>query len=458
MGTLRKLLTAGLIVSSQLALAQEENQALEQLKAPSMPAATIISAQVNEVSRPNSLKAFEAALLNNYLDSVKGLTLPNSFAMEFNPYMLSDRPNFSYEQYIEGDSWEHLGKNFGRNLSISVASTTNFVVNDSVSTHAMGFGIRTMLLRGKVSESLKDAYQEALKSNLDAIGIKTNVNSLIFQFEDDPALAPTYTLATLRTYVLDGLENIDLLKRRHLVLVAQNAVIEMFKYIPEDTPLAEVVDAFEKAYDIHRSEGRLTALRELLEEVKTERYGWRWEIDYAQGLSFPDNNFSSAISPRWGIWTNLSYRPQKSGDHPSGIPSNFELIALARILQINSAFLQHYQEEDPQLRVGTNYDFGLRFVFEYKKFSAELEGVYRLNRKKILRVIDGEEFFKWQNDNTEKYVLNINYSINKDVVVSFNFGKNYDTITSTRGNLISGLTVNFGFGGYSVEELLKSAQ
>jgi len=113
-----------------------QSQSFENLEAPSMPAATLIGSQVNEISRPKSFKSLETTLLNNFLDSGNNFVLPSSFALEFNPYLLTNLDSsFSYKDF-------YLGKNnlkkFYQNIYLSAASTTSYIVNDSVSTFALG--------------------------------------------------------------------------------------------------------------------------------------------------------------------------------------------------------------------------------------------------------------------------------------------------------------------------------
>ena len=139
-------------------IAQKQDFSLDQLKAPTMPAATIISSQINEISRPKSFKDLEAALLNNYLDSANSLSIPNNFALEGNPYLLSKRPNFNYKEYLENK----FGDNIWKDFSFSLASTTNFTLNDSVNTNAFGLGLRTTLLRGDSKRRVEERLREGI--------------------------------------------------------------------------------------------------------------------------------------------------------------------------------------------------------------------------------------------------------------------------------------------------------
>ena len=180
-------------------MGQKQDFTLDQLKAPTMPAATIISSQINEISRPKSFKDLEAALLNNYLDSTNSLSIPNNFALEGNPYLLSKRPNFDYKEYLENKFADNLWKDF----SFSLASTTNFVLNDSVNTNAFGLGLRTTLLRGNVNKEVKDAYEKALAFQLGNKIIPGEVRNAIDYYRGQTQLSENYSVENLYKWLME---------------------------------------------------------------------------------------------------------------------------------------------------------------------------------------------------------------------------------------------------------------
>lgn len=439
--------------------AQEPDMNLESLKTPSMPSATIIGTQVNEVNKPKSLKALEAAVFSNYLDSNQSLTIPNNYALEFNPFMLSGRKNFNYQDYIDNEPLS----NMWRNLSISVSSTTDFLINDSTSSNAMGFGIRTIIFNGKPDEEIEEAYQKALRISLDVLNIKTSVRTLISVFKSNNR-TDAFTIDDVRSFVITELEKSDKLNnpkdkngndlsgyeltKHYIILTKRKAIVNsVFDEIDRDTPIENLEDAFEKKYDTKISQAALTELRETLGQIKHNRYGWRWEVDFAYALSFPTNEFNNSIWSRWGLWSSASYQPERWED--------FIFIGLGRIIINNDNFYKKYRTVDNGFNVGDIYDFGARVVYEYKKLSVEFEYIYRFNRIEIIRIIDGEEFKRNIGDNTEKYMLNVNYNVSDNINISYNIGKNFDNISTAGGNLISGLSINFGFGDIKAADLLS---
>lgn len=429
-----------------------QDLSLDQLKAPAMPAANIITKQINEISRPTSFKDLQAAFLNNFLDSTNSFSLPNNFALEANPYLLGRRTSFSYTDYLENK----FGKNIWEEFNVSLATTNNFLLNDSVSTNAIGLGLRTTLLRGKVNEELKSAYNKALMETTSSNNIKSGVGAGIDRYINLPGT--TYSVGGLYQWLLENLQNISSITDNGLQSVARDYLKAVFQKIPANTPSDKVEEVFNEIYDNDIADVKLKKFRELIANVKTDRYGWHIDLNYARAFNFPQNNWDNAITSRWGTWVNVAYRPQKRVDKVNQqIPSNFEFIFLARVISVNQSFIDEYQPISADFREGNNYDLGLRAVYDTQKFSFELEYIQRWNRKKITQEINGQEFFAWQGDNTNKFILNMNYNVSKDIVISYNIGKNYDSAFTSAGSLISGLTINFGFGGYKLKDLVAAA-
>jgi hypothetical protein len=422
-------------------------QVLEDLKAPAMPAATIIGTQINEISRPKSLKALEAAVFNNFLDSSNNFLIPNNYAFEIDPFMLTKRTNFDYLEYLD-DSLKH---NLWRNLSFSVASTNNYIINDTITSNALGFGGRTIILNGKVNQELEKSYTEIIEKykflKKTEGRIRTKIDSYIENRE-------VIDLDSLRSYLLN---NNELNSPENTIIVNQ-----VFDLLPGNTNKENIEEKFTDIYKETFSAQALDQFSKLIDLVKSERYGWRWEIDAALAMTFPTNEFNYCIVPKFGLWSNLSYKPFKKKELKNGelaeVPGNFEFIGLVRWINNDNDFMNKYNPVDTvQFQAGSVFDFGIRAVFEIKKFSAEIEYLYRLNQNKESVLVNGQEYSRTINDDTYKLVLNLNYNITDNIVLSYNLGKNFDMITNNHGNLITGFSINFGFGGADKDELIQNA-
>jgi hypothetical protein len=448
-----------LLFLTSILYAQEPDLTFEDLKAPSMPSATIIGIQANEVNKPKSMKELESAVFSNYLDSEKGLTIPNNYALEFNPFMLSSRKNFNYLDYLENEICSNILKNF----SVSVSSTNDFFINDTTTSNALGFGFRTIIFNGKPKEEIKESYINALNINQRVLDINTKVRTLISAFKSEKDTAE-FNLKEVRSFIFKELEkDSDLINPKDStgnilsgsdLIVYQKSLKEAKEYVKvvlnevgENVPLDEFENVFTEIYDRKISEPGLDKLREELKNVKYKRFGIRMEADLAFALSFPTNEFNNCISPKWGFWTNISYKPE-----------NFEeylFIGLARVIFNNEDFYNRYNQLNENIKTGNIYDFGSRVVYEYKKISFELEYIYRINSNKIVKIINGDKYERKIEDNTNKYLLNLNYNISNNINVAYSIGKSFDNISKNGGNFISGLSINFGFGDIKVDELLS---
>lgn len=432
-----------LILNPALSIAQ----VLEDLKAPSMPSATIIGTQINEITRPKTLKALETALLNNFTDANNNILIPNNYAFEVTPFMLTKRTNFNYLSYLD----DSLKKNLWRNLSFSVASTNNYVVNDSISCNALGFGLRTIVLNGNVNEKLEDTYKKIIIRYDSLRDLSAELREEIkFYLKEDKPFVPD----DLRIYLLKDprFKSADIAK----------AINEVFGKIPKNTDKMTIESEFSDQFKKTLTTNALKEFRDLIDRVQTERYGWRFEIDAAFALSFPTNDFDYSFTPKQGIWANLSYRPFKKekekseGGKTYKVPRNFEFIGLVRWINNDESFINKFNPIDTlEFKPGEFYDFGLRTVFELEKFSAEIEYIYRLNKNTEHITVNGNEYSRTINDDTYKLLLNLNYNLTDNIVFSYNIGQNFDSPGLTGGNLISGFSLNFGFGSVKAEDLVK---
>ncbi len=436
-------------------------QVLDKLTSPSMPAATIIGTQFNEINKPKSLKALETAIFSDFLNAGGGSLIPENYALEVNPFMLGKRTNFDYLDYLK----DEVKLNLWRNLSFSVASTNKYIINDSITGSSLGFGGRTIILNGKVSPQLESTYKITADEYISLLALQSQIRTMIGEYlRSLKPISPAGVALPEVSYNTDSLK-VFLLKTDILNKPEVSAIIEdVFSQLPAETNKDNVRNEFLNVYKNTLSFKTLTKYRELIDSVKTERYGLRWEIGAALALNFPTNNFDYSISPKQGIWSSISYRPfKKTESSPlSGIyyetPVNVEFIGLVRWINNNDKFINKYNPIDTlQFSAGEVWDIGLRGILEFGKLSVEMEYIYRNNRNREFITVDGNQFSRTVNDDTYKFILNFNYNISDNLVLSYNIGRNYDVVNVNSGNLISGLSLNFGFGGIKKDDLLKEA-
>lgn len=419
-------------------------QLTEELKAPSMPAATLIGSQVNEVTRPMTLQSLEASLLNNFLGTDNNVVIPDDYALEFNIFMLTKQKNKNYSTYLDNTWW----RNMGRYSSLSIATNTKYAFNDTISGQAIGFGYRTIILNGKADERTE------------------------FLFNDGYAKSREWRkkLVTIQSYVNGcavGTDNVDPQSIRDCAIgKAQNEeekelIRKVFEEYSDPIPANDLRSKFDEVYKRRFGISELRdSLRGYLDDIKTKRYGFRWELDFASALAFPNNALENGITPRTALWSNFTYRPAKDtklkkydGSYYK-TPSNFEFIGMVRGVFINDYFVNKYRISDTLKETGVFLDLGVRAVYEVKRFSFEVEYVYRVNRNRESIIVNNNEFSRSIIDDSYKLMLNVNYRINDNIMLSYNFGKNYNTPTVVQGDLISGFTLNFGFGQLDKDDVV----
>ena len=446
-----------LVIIPTLSLfAQKKEKSLESIAAPSMPSASIIGSQATEINKIKSIKQIETAFLTNFLDSNQNLTIPDNFSIEFNPYLLSERKNFNYESYLEND----FIKSFIRNLSLSLTTTSSYNINDTLSSNAIGFGARTILLNGKVNESLKKRYLKAVSMNQIKLHIDSKVKGLIDGYKS-LYKDKDKNKAELINFILTELGYDEDLNRA-LEGKLSELIIEV-KQILENTPAPndpiaitdEFVSDFKSDFSDKFKNERDRALSDLkreLENVQHKRYGFRVDINYAQAFSFPTNDFDNQISPRWGLWTNISYKPNNKNN---GKPSKFEFIALARVIANNDNFINKYQPVDTTFNSDLIFDFGLKGMYEYKKISAGVEYIFRRSTVEEKIIFDNREFKNTINNDNYKFMFSLDYRFSDNVIVSYNLGKSFDEHSNDNGNLVTGLSVNIALGDIKISDIIE---
>ena len=187
------------------------------------------------------------------------------------------------------------------------------------------------------------------------------------------------TLDNLRDDLLAELKDNAQLPEKALKIIS-----DILDEIDADTKLQDLEEEFDDQLEADYTLPNLLEYRAVLKQVKDDRnrYGFRWEVDLASAVVFPSNEFAFSYVPRWGLWSNFSYKsPQLD---------NFTFIALARIIFNNDDFLDKYSPIDEDHTLDDFRDIGMRLVYEKNKFSLEAEYIHRFNRDKIVRIIDGE--------------------------------------------------------------------
>lgn len=440
------LTTVIAIFTVWISFGQEDT--IARFDAPSFPAGSILGIEANEISRPKSISQVRLSLQNNFLDSNNQVIIPDNFVIELNPFMLSPRKNFNYKDYLSNKMWDA----FRQNSTVSLAATNSFIVSDSIKTDALSFGARLVLYNGKVSEDVEKLYNDQLEKTDLYSTQKVLIGIRIRQFLDE-------------TDENDELNKDALLDFLNKSLTGQTELLKIVAaVIPNLNSLtrSNVMSKFDAEIDEYGShDNEISVLKDLIKQVRNDRHGFHVELNGAMALSFPTNDFSFSMVPRGGVWLNVSYLPLEMRNSKYGPPkkaSRLEFLGLVRYLWSNDNFADRYYEpvDTVFFDIGNFFDVGIRMNYEYQKFSAGLEYIYRQRQdRKIPTSADGTPLpIITSPENNFKLNLNLNYRLTDKILVTYNLGKNYRP-SGQGGNLISTFSVNFALGQLSTKDLLR---
>jgi hypothetical protein len=129
-----------------------------------------------------------------------------------------------------------------------------------------------------------------------------------------------------------------------------------------------------------------------------------------------------------GIWTTLGYNSEKKG----------AILGVARLMMNPDQIYAMNNAANPFTSDITTLDLGGRYVYSKDRFSCSLEGIYR-------SVLTSNV-----SDPSWRVVLNTDYTIAPNQKLLFSFGRNFDGTLTKSNNLITSLSLLFGFGGTKI--------
>ncbi len=404
---------------------------LSELKPPSFPALTILGLQPDEIARPKTYEALEASLLNSFLQE-SNFNLSNNLAIEFTPYWLIPHPNLTFEKYINPSIRDNIL--YSSSISISTIRINNNIDTNIISTN-IGIGYRTMIFNG-----------QPLKRNKDLIeSIKLITLNQSF-FVDSYNIVPYYSFICKNiSELIDSISNnVELFwndKSPQEIQDRMNIVNEIIiPYLKNKTEfdyetgneiiLQELPDILSelKEYNIIKD-----AASEL-ENANKDNVGFFLEFAGAFVLDFPSSTFQYSKIPKWGIWLTPTYRLEDQ---------SFEFVGLMRFIK----------NEIPSL-FSDNYDFGAKINYQLGKFSMSAECIGRYQTATIFQeTVNDTTTTQKINSNDLKAVINVNYKIADNLILSYSFGQGFDLDSEFNNNLISVFSLNFGIGGPTTNSL-----
>ena len=334
-----------------------------------------------------------------------------------------------------------VGQTFVQNFAISLSSTTNFQLSDSINSNALGVGVRFMIWQGSKGERERiiEKYTELLKD--------LSITNRLFTYAGQFNCNGCKKEKVIKDYIEKITEKSDELFNPKLNQINISRIIDEYeKFLQEklyeSTDYSHFSDSIEVLNDVFFDVDE-TVME--ISKLRSDRKGFKLEVAGATGLNFPTNQIDFSVAPKVGFWLTPSFQPYKT--------DWIEFIGVIRYYNHN---LDFYKEFLPNNNIyNYNWDLGLRLAFKKNKYSIELEGVYRTAQTLISEEIgeDGIKTRKTKSEDDFQYLINFNYHINDKVLLTYNYGKSFEPVLNYEGNLISLLTLNFAINTPTSEVL-----
>lgn len=401
---------------------------LDILRAPTHPSFLLLGISPESIETPQDPTSLLVSL-RNATDNFG--TLPKSYAIDIAPAWVF-KNDISAASFLNSKGDRPLA-NMWQTLQISLATHTPSNGIDSNLTQ-MGIGFKTSIFRGNKLAVDWDSSRQKLDS---IRSILKNKNTLLADYiskarQNDTELKRLSDLLVEATIAINQQEdsliqnpalsnNIAFVLRKSKLEGKKSEYLTRLNYRNKNL----LQEASKHIDDSLKSE--LTIFKKLTSEIKFRRYGWKLDLAGGVVLNYPNQNFDYSILTRYGAWLTGGYETKKA--------VNF--LGVARVL-LNPD--EMYLSTNDSMRTADNLNFDVGAKIEWlpqgglSKFRISGEGIYRTT----LNATDLKDRLR--------YTINIGYPIEKNTLLNFSVGKNFDTPTQLGGNLIAALNLLVGFG------------
>lgn len=418
-------------------LAQDK---LNLLRAPTSPASGILDLQPKVVLQPKSYQALETALYSNFLNSNYDAVIPTDFALEFTPYW-TENHKLSLANYLYPEAFmDHLV----RNSSISLASTQNFILGDSTASNGLAFGYRTsFFFPNKKDKEITTAKIAAIQNDN---SLKSRIEAQAFGLVLNESVGDKKEFITaMRDTVSNAITKYGRYNTPKEMKAMIETILGKMETLPELTVTTQdaFLDAFRAIID---AEVKTYISIEELQAYLKERQGLTIDIALASLLNFPTNSFEFSYLPKSSIWVTPSYR----------FSEKFEFLKLLAVFRYEWYLDDYYRRYFPEATTyQNNIDYGVSLSTDFKRFSVQFELVGRSSSATIPSGTDaqGNELFRKEKDSDVQYMGTFNYNLTDQIVLSYTLGSKFDAILNPDETLVSLLSLNFGFGSPTSNDL-----
>ncbi|MEO8517519.1 MAG: hypothetical protein ABI426_12265 [Flavobacterium sp.] len=417
-----------LAILSVNCFAQEK---LNTLTTPSSPAASILGMQPSVILKPKSYRALEAALYSNFSDDNGNSIIPNDFGLEFMPYWANNH-SLTLEDYLYPKF--NIDQLF-RNSALSLASTQQFLLQDSTKTKSIAIGYRTSVFFGNAKD----------KENITALVKNLTENQRIGSFillELEKLKDKSYTkkedyLRDVRDVLTDRIyKELKTKSKKEAETIVENIYNET-EALPFD--MAKIDDFFIAFGDL--IEKHVGGSYDEFKAYIKNRQGLLIDFACAVHVNFPDNNFNFSEVPKYSVWLTPSYN----------FSNKLDFLKATATLRYEHYYKDYFEKYFPAANVfDNNIDYGMALSGNFKKFSVELEATGRQSKSLIKSGFDtsGNTLYRKESSGDFQYIATFSYRLTEQIALSYQFGSAFKpTFNVNNGTLISLLSLNLGFGG-----------
>lgn len=450
MSARRFLLAAAVTFLSAFLRAQSDaSLKLDDLRAPSSPAFSILGVEPTEISRPTSWKSLQTTLSNSFFQDNK-LVIPKNLALEFNPFFAGMPDDSGYDVYKTFMLDSTKNNAFRNHFNISLATGTfNSYADTSLQNQRMGLGVRTQLVEMKPTRKAKNLFTSFLQlqsqitfMNVVIMGTQAQL-SLLGQdtTRGHNKKTAAFSIESTLTNKVKGFNNAALNTFFITTVLPELARIEAqtpksssdtASWIQRDSLVIVQLNNFINNLD--EQDNFRSSVKNVREAVN-DKFGWSVEVATALLLDFPTNDLAFSMAPKGGLWTTVTYRTENQ---------HFEFGGLARY---------QYSRFDKKNPIN-NIDFGGRIMFEAEDWSLNGELIQRFQWQVLsYSNTTGQNVASVVYSNDFKASLTVAYRVNDNFILNYTFGNNFsvNTETPTSSNLISSVGVVYALGGPQIK-------
>lgn len=167
---------------------------------------------------------------------------------------------------------------------------------------------------------------------------------------------------------------------------------------------------------------------------------------YGLLVNFPGGSFSSAIVPKQSIWVSPSYR----------FKNQWNKLRVMGVFRYEGYDTNYYKTHFSASEVfENNLDYGMAVSGEFDRFSLQIEAVGRSTNSWVRGFPDmqGNGFFRKESRSDFQAIGTFVYRLTDQLALTYSLGDRFDPIINPENTLVSLLSLNFGFGSPTRDDL-----